>query len=175
MDRTVTFKQEETSGHEPQPGLDRQTDWPSVTMWLWLNFMFLFCTQRSISIITRVTKPSHHPFDLVPLLRNPEKRTPPSTGYTPRLTCRSRTHWRWLYFLNSGYATYMMTLISSCLGLMHLRTPLQVHMTSLPRPKMTRYPLLVLGPYLMRICFTRWHHVRNTRNPVPDDQVVNLP
>jgi hypothetical protein len=26
MDRTVTFKQEETSGHEPQPGLDTKTD-----------------------------------------------------------------------------------------------------------------------------------------------------
>jgi hypothetical protein len=26
MDRTVTFKQEETSGHEPQPGLDTETD-----------------------------------------------------------------------------------------------------------------------------------------------------
>jgi hypothetical protein len=26
MDRTVTFKQEETSGHEPQPGLDAKTD-----------------------------------------------------------------------------------------------------------------------------------------------------
>jgi hypothetical protein len=26
MDGTVTFKQEETSGHEPQPGLDTMTD-----------------------------------------------------------------------------------------------------------------------------------------------------
>jgi hypothetical protein len=26
MDRTVTFKQEETSGHDPQPGLDTKTD-----------------------------------------------------------------------------------------------------------------------------------------------------
>jgi hypothetical protein len=26
MDRTVTFKQEETSGHETQPGLDTKTD-----------------------------------------------------------------------------------------------------------------------------------------------------
>jgi hypothetical protein len=26
MDRTVTFKQEETSGHKPQPGLDTKTD-----------------------------------------------------------------------------------------------------------------------------------------------------
>jgi hypothetical protein len=26
MDRTVTFKQEETSGHEPQPGLDTGAD-----------------------------------------------------------------------------------------------------------------------------------------------------
>jgi hypothetical protein len=26
MDRTVTFKQEETSGHEPQSGLDTKTD-----------------------------------------------------------------------------------------------------------------------------------------------------
>jgi hypothetical protein len=26
MDRTVTFKQEEASGHEPQPGLDTKTD-----------------------------------------------------------------------------------------------------------------------------------------------------
>jgi hypothetical protein len=26
MDRTVTFKQEETSGHEPQPGIDTKTD-----------------------------------------------------------------------------------------------------------------------------------------------------
>jgi hypothetical protein len=26
MDRTVTFKQEETSGHEPHPGLDTMTD-----------------------------------------------------------------------------------------------------------------------------------------------------
>jgi hypothetical protein len=26
MDRTVTFKQEETSGHEPQMGLDTKTD-----------------------------------------------------------------------------------------------------------------------------------------------------
>jgi hypothetical protein len=26
MDRTVTFKQEETSGHEPQTGLDTKTD-----------------------------------------------------------------------------------------------------------------------------------------------------
>jgi hypothetical protein len=26
MDTTVTFKQEETSGHEPQPGLDTKTD-----------------------------------------------------------------------------------------------------------------------------------------------------
>jgi hypothetical protein len=26
MDRTVTFKQEETSGHEPQPGLDTKID-----------------------------------------------------------------------------------------------------------------------------------------------------
>jgi hypothetical protein len=26
MDRTVTFKQEETTGHEPQPGLDTKTD-----------------------------------------------------------------------------------------------------------------------------------------------------
>jgi hypothetical protein len=26
MDRTVTFKQEETSGQEPQPGLDTKTD-----------------------------------------------------------------------------------------------------------------------------------------------------
>jgi hypothetical protein len=26
MDRTVTFKQEETSGHESQPGLDTKTD-----------------------------------------------------------------------------------------------------------------------------------------------------
>jgi hypothetical protein len=26
MDRTVTLKQEETSGHEPQPGLDTKTD-----------------------------------------------------------------------------------------------------------------------------------------------------
>jgi hypothetical protein len=26
MDRTVTFKQEETFGHEPQPGLDTKTD-----------------------------------------------------------------------------------------------------------------------------------------------------
>jgi hypothetical protein len=26
MDRTVTFRQEETSGHEPQPGLDTKTD-----------------------------------------------------------------------------------------------------------------------------------------------------
>jgi hypothetical protein len=26
MDRTVTFKKEETSGHEPQPGLDTKTD-----------------------------------------------------------------------------------------------------------------------------------------------------
>jgi hypothetical protein len=25
-DRTVTFKQEETFGHEPQPGLDTKTD-----------------------------------------------------------------------------------------------------------------------------------------------------
>jgi hypothetical protein len=25
MDRTVTFKQEETFGHEPQPGLDTKT------------------------------------------------------------------------------------------------------------------------------------------------------
>jgi hypothetical protein len=27
MDRTVTFKQEEKSGHEPQMGLDTKTDW----------------------------------------------------------------------------------------------------------------------------------------------------
>jgi hypothetical protein len=26
MNRTITFKQEETSGHEPQPGLDTKTD-----------------------------------------------------------------------------------------------------------------------------------------------------
>jgi hypothetical protein len=26
MDRTVTFKQEETSGHDPQSGLDTKTD-----------------------------------------------------------------------------------------------------------------------------------------------------
>jgi hypothetical protein len=26
MDRTVTFKQEDTSVHEPQPGLDTKTD-----------------------------------------------------------------------------------------------------------------------------------------------------
>jgi hypothetical protein len=26
MDRTVTFKEEETSGYEPQPGLDTTTD-----------------------------------------------------------------------------------------------------------------------------------------------------
>jgi hypothetical protein len=26
MDRTVTFKHEETSGHEPQPGLDTKTN-----------------------------------------------------------------------------------------------------------------------------------------------------
>jgi hypothetical protein len=26
MDRTVTFKQEETSDHKPQPGLDTKTD-----------------------------------------------------------------------------------------------------------------------------------------------------
>jgi hypothetical protein len=26
MDRTVTFEQEETSGHKPQPGLDTKTD-----------------------------------------------------------------------------------------------------------------------------------------------------
>jgi hypothetical protein len=26
MDRTVTFKQEEISGHEPQTGLDTKTD-----------------------------------------------------------------------------------------------------------------------------------------------------
>jgi hypothetical protein len=26
MDRAVTFKQEETSGHEPQPGLDTKSD-----------------------------------------------------------------------------------------------------------------------------------------------------
>jgi hypothetical protein len=26
MDRTVTFKEEETSGHEPQPGPDTKTD-----------------------------------------------------------------------------------------------------------------------------------------------------
>jgi hypothetical protein len=26
MDRTVTFKQEDTSGHEPQPRLDTKTD-----------------------------------------------------------------------------------------------------------------------------------------------------
>jgi hypothetical protein len=27
MDRTVTFKQEETSDHEPQPGLFTELDW----------------------------------------------------------------------------------------------------------------------------------------------------
>jgi hypothetical protein len=34
MDRTVTFKQEETSGHGARHQ-DRQADWQSVAMWLW--------------------------------------------------------------------------------------------------------------------------------------------
>jgi hypothetical protein len=106
-------------------------------------------------------------------LGNAGKRIPPSTGGTPRLTPRTLTHWRWLNFLILVAPLNMMTLISSCLGLMHLRTPLQVRMASLPLPKMTRY--LVLGPYLMRICFTPWQHVRNTHNPVADGQIVNLP
>jgi hypothetical protein len=40
MNRTVTFKQEETSGHEPQPGLDTKTDRLTVSrnVTLTLNF-----------------------------------------------------------------------------------------------------------------------------------------
>jgi hypothetical protein len=52
MDRTVTFKQEETSGHKPQPGLDtktdRLTDSRNVTLTLnnWILIKFsIFCLQ----------------------------------------------------------------------------------------------------------------------------------